>query len=218
MNTVLVQPKILIAMLELAGKNDIRFYLNSVFLEIRPAFINYVATNGANKLGVYHDDAYKDINPDAVTADLIIPHHAIETIKKWKTKEFTIVLQFDGRDCTFKSSAGATLGVKVEEGRYPAFRRVIPHGPASGQGAQFQPILLHAFERFAKVVLDVDFPYVHVEHDGPTNGARVSLTLPNFIGVVMPMRAPKDFAPRTGGFLAKPAEVTSIEDDIAELV
>ena len=50
MNTVLVQPKILIAMLELAGKNDIRFYLNSVFLEIRPAFINYVATDGA-KLG-----------------------------------------------------------------------------------------------------------------------------------------------------------------------
>jgi hypothetical protein len=115
MNTI---PSALIAgMLPCAGKNDIRHYINGVFIEPRNGKAIAVSTDG-NMLCVAHTALYWNL--DAI----IIPRDVCEQLAKMKGD---IVFSSVGEGRHFKATCGSsTIGFTAIDGNFPKWRDVVP--------------------------------------------------------------------------------------------
>ncbi|MFY1875584.1 hypothetical protein ACOTF3_04305 [Achromobacter xylosoxidans] len=175
------------------ARNDIRYYLNGVYVEATPTETIIAATDGHRLLALH---AYAE-NEVQEAATLIIPGEVVKRIVDGSLKtvrqvsltqasddKWTVPLHQWGVDLTFRSV----------EGIFPDWRKVIP-AKASGQHANINPEYLAAFQaaaydlcgkpgRRARVPTGIE-----VRPNG-TGGALVfapsSHTI-GFIGVVMPL-------------------------------
>lgn len=161
------------ALLNLAGKADIRKWVNGVWIDQQGPHMLVWATNGTS-LGVLRTE-----EPSTDTGDVFLPRHILEVCKSF-TVQATVKKHDDGRRSI---SCMGTTHYWQDEGFTPIeWRRVIPVGHLDGQQRQVNVDLLPPFSKVREVLRG------RKNGDGP-DGILVELDdVPTFVGVVMPLR------------------------------
>lgn len=176
----------LIAALCTAGKDDIRYYLNGVFVEASNMETRLTSTNG-HIVSTQRADA-KDENEVDGVVQMIIPRAALEKIKNHKVLR-TVELNDEGGAWGIVDFDARTEFVPVD-GKYPEYRRVIP-ATFSGEAAQFNPNYIALFAKAAKALgaMNGDAPRLAISHNGRTGNALVSIGRDDeYIGVIAPCK------------------------------
>lgn len=197
-----VQQSTLDAMLQLAGKKDIRYYLNGVYIEFDATTTRAVGCDG-HKLGIYQAAA-----PDnRGNGSIIIPRDVIENLpKKAGILTFSQVTETHWAIDT----GAATIKFVPCDAKYPDFRRVvhpIQTAGTSGVAAGFNLEYFNQFEKCGNLLAGTKLRVgnrLRLHHNG--DGAALVLLncVEGFAGVVMPMR---DSVGSSGALF--PAELTS---------
>ena len=178
MKAILIPVNVLKAMSLLASKKDVRYYLNGVCVESNSQHTRIVATDG-HILGVYqttetaHDDkAFSIIIPNEIIAKLDKKDNFLSTNEhdNWV---------IDG------------IAFTPIDGKFPDYQRVLPRGEMTNEVAQFNPDFITRFQKVGKLLANNAVPTI--AHNG-TGSALVDIGLPNFVGVMMPMRTEKPLA------------------------
>jgi DNA polymerase-3 subunit beta len=190
------------AMLLLAGKKDIRYYLNGLNIEWNSEITRVIACDG-HKLGIYQAAAPDNRGAGSIT----IPRDAIESLPKKCS-----VLTFSQITETHWQIDTGTAIIKFVpcESKYPDFRRVvhpIQTAGTSGVAAGFNLEYLNQFEKCGNLLAGSKLRVgnrLHLHHNG--DGAALVLLncVDGFAGVVMPLR---DSIGSTGALF--PAELVS---------
>ena len=190
------------AMLLLAGKKDIRYYLNGLNIEWNSEITRVIATDG-HKLGIWQAQAYENIGAGSIT----IPRDVIENLpKKCFTLTFTQISETHWQIDT----GAATIKFAPCDSKYPDFRRVvhsIQTAGTSGVAAGFNLDYLNQFEKCGNLLAGSKLRVgnrLRLHHNGD-NAALVLLNcVDGFAGVVMPLR---DSVGSTGALF--PLELTT---------
>jgi len=201
-NQFTINQNALDALLLIAGKKDIRHYLNGVYIEFDATTTRVIGCDG-HKLGIYQ--VASENNSGA--GSLIIPRETIEKLPK-KIGVLTFN-QADGN--RWRITAGNFVVVfEACDAKYPDFRRVV-HGlqtaGTSGVAAGFNLNYLNAFEKCGNILAGSKLRVgnrLRLHHNG--DGAALVLLncVDGFAGVVMPLR---DSIGGAGALF--PAELTS---------
>jgi len=167
------------ALLTVAAKNDIRYYVNAICVDVRESDVTLVATDGTILLAV----PVAPIEPMPAGQWILDRSHA-ELIKG---KECMIIVE-EGKIKI--SGKDGLLPFPPVDAKFPDWRSVMPQ-QSSGEAAQFNPELVARIGK-AFDLLDAEFPTIH--HNGK-NGARVSSDC-EALGIIMPMtRCNREFLP-----------------------
>jgi DNA polymerase-3 subunit beta len=185
-NQFFIQQSTLEAMLTLAGKKDIRYYLNGLYIEYSPEITRVVACDG-HKLGIYQAAA-----PDNTgCGSIIIPRDVIENLPKGNK---TFILGFTKLETSSQwqiTTGAASINFAPCEGTYPDFRRVVNKTGTTGEAAGFNLDYLNAFEKCGSLLAGSKIKTgcrIRIHYNG-TSGAMITLNgVDNFAGVVMPLR------------------------------
>jgi DNA polymerase-3 subunit beta len=171
------------AMLVLAAKKDIRYYLNGLHIEYSPEFTRVVACDG-HKLGIFQAAA-ENIGMGALT----IPREVIEGLPKK-----CHILTFSQIDANLWQIDTGSAVIKFApcDSKYPDFRRVVNQADkTSGEAAGFNLTYLNEFEKAGNLLAGSKLKVgnrVRIHHNGQ-NGALITLNcVDNFAGVLMPLR------------------------------
>lgn len=173
------------ALLLIAGKKDIRHYLNGIYVEFDEKTTRIVGCDG-HKLGVYQTAA-----ENTGAGFLIIPRETIEKLpKKVGVLTFT---QADGNRWRITANNFVVVFEKYDA-KYPDFRRVV-HGlqtaGTTGVAAGFNLNYLNEFEKCGNLLAGSKLRVgnrLRLHHNGD-NAALVLLNcVDGFAGVVMPLR------------------------------
>lgn len=172
---IVIRKNVLQAMAHLASKKDIRYYLQGVCVIATEEHIRYVATDG-HVLGLYQQDYAED--EEKALGSIIIP---CEVIAKLVKNVDLILDQINGNWVV-----GTQLFTPIDA-KFPDYQRVLPRTEMSGEVAQFNPDFLVRFGKVQKTLLGVKPSVPVISHNGGS-ASLVDIGLPNFIGVMMPMR------------------------------
>jgi DNA polymerase-3 subunit beta len=185
--TSTINLRILAAAVAFASKDEARYYLNGVCLEIDARSVTYIATDG-HRMIAYRDEKMDSDSPDnLLIGKFIIPTahckpHKMEKDETGEAKIFgngRLTIAYDFCDVTF-------LPI---DGIYPDWRKTVPAGKASGALAQFNLDYLAAFKKFA---VAVDLPNPFVAHNGVEAPAVVWFpSRDNVVGIIMPTKMPE---------------------------
>jgi DNA polymerase-3 subunit beta len=202
MNQFHINQSTLDAMLLIAAKKDIRYYLNGVYIEFNDQISRAVGCDG-HKLGIYQNAA-----PDnRGNGSIIIPRNVIENLpKKCGILTFS---KFD--DVLWQIDTGnATIKFAPCDAKYPDFRRVV-HGiqtaGTSGIAAGYNLNYLNDFEKCGNILAGSKLRMgnrLNLHHNGDAAGLVLLNCVDGFAGVVMPIR---DSIGSTGALF--PLELTS---------
>ena len=182
-NIFYIKQSTLDAMLILAAKKDIRYYLNGLHIEYSPEFTRVVACDG-HKLGIFQAAA-ENIGMGALT----IPREVIEGLpKKCHILTFS---QIDANLWQIDTGA-AVIKFAPCDSKYPDFRRVVNQADkTSGEAAGFNLTYLNEFEKAGNLLAGSKLKVgnrVRIHHNGQ-NGAMITLNgVQDFAGVLMPLR------------------------------
>lgn len=194
----------------IAPKNEIRFYLVGVLLEITDAGRFYASTDGHKMVVIREARQETDDN-----GQWIIPRDVILSIKLSKrpvidTAEFN---QESGKASITYCGTETRFG--LVDGKFPDWRRVIPT-KVSGEVAQFNPDYLVAIRDCAAATVGVGkYSGLSLLHNG-NSASLYQADSHDFIGVIMPLRinkadvyspAPTDLHVNWG--LSKPLEAVA---------
>ena len=179
---------ILKALLIVAPKEDIRYYLNGVLVDVRAQDVTLVSTNGAVLLAVPYSD---NIECDRLIGQWIIPREALEAVKPCKVgrSSLPITIEIKAPD-TITITGATTTTTKPIDGRYPDWRRAVP-GSASLEVAQFDPALIATFGD-VRSLLGGSEEFKPVIHHNGRDAALVSGLGRDALGVIMPLRVNTD--------------------------
>lgn len=173
-------------MLLIAGKKDIRYYLNGLCVEYSSEITRVIACDG-HKLGIYQAAA-----PDNRGAgSIIIPRDVIESLPKKAG-----ILTFSQITETFWSidTGVATIKFVPCDAKYPDFRRVvhpIQAAGTSGAAAGFNLEYLNQFEKCGNLLAGSKLRVgnrLRLHHNGDAAALVLLNCVDGFAGVVMPMR------------------------------
>lgn len=174
MQTITVPVKHLAAALHCAGKKDIRYYLNSVFLDAKAGCI--VATDGTC--------AYIS-QPGLLvgcTEDVNMPREFVEDVVKASAKLEYVVITVDNG----KLFTDFRIG-KVVDGVFPPWRRLYPVA-LSGEPAQFDKDLLARIAKANKALGAKSGGSMYEMFYNGMSGAVAVLTMEQAHVVLMPFR------------------------------
>jgi DNA polymerase-3 subunit beta len=202
MNQFHIKQSTLDAMLLIAAKKDIRYYLNGVYIEFNNQISRAVGCDG-HKLGIYQNAA-----PDnRGNGSIIVPREVIENLpKKCDILTFSQI-----SDTHWEINTGnATIKFAPCDAKYPDFRRVV-HGiqtaGTSGQAAGFNLDYLNQFEKCGNLLAGSKLRMgnrLRLHHNGDAAALVLLNCVDGFAGVVMPLR---DSIGSTGALF--PLELTS---------
>jgi DNA polymerase-3 subunit beta len=183
-NQFFIKQSTLDAMLLLAGKKDIRYYLNGLYIEYAPAFTRVVGCDG-HKLGIYQAAAPDNRGFGSIT----IPREVIEKLPK-KCDVIQFVQLDDGGQ--WQITADSTL-IKFApcDSKYPDFRRVVNLAATSGEAAGFNLTYLNEFEKCGNLLAGSKIKTgcrIRLHHNGQNGAMIVFNGVENFAGVLMPLR------------------------------
>lgn len=185
---ITIQTNYLRALMAVAPKKDVRYYLNGVRIETGEFGAIGVATDGHIMVVIRLDE---EPRPESV---VFAPN--VWKLTGIKDAEVTLtysppVGESDAR-CTLDYSGGQLVAA-VQEGRFPDWRRVAPQS-VSLVSAAIDSTLIARLDTVAKML--AKHAAAIVSHNGPENPALVSFTrYDNVFGVVMPMRHEQLTAP-----------------------
>ena len=195
MNEFTTTTNILRAHLMVAPKNDVRFYLAGIYVDMRgnkgtdPAL---VSTDG-HRLLVTRITEFFNGN----RGSLCIIHRAlIEAVIKISTskKGVDVLVQIDDKKNLVSLTAnGMTFSKELVDGRYPDYRKVIP-SETSGETSVLNENYRGDAMKICQL-LGYDKPYLSV-HENGTSAARIEINK-NTIFLVMPTRPESGYDPRT---------------------
>jgi len=171
------------ALLPLAAENDLRRYLNGVYIDFQLDKTVYVATNG-HVLGMYTEAVQ---NKHAF--NVIVPRDVVKQLKpktgiaKWGK------LIYDREANTgriLNPANNQDLGFTPLAGTYPDYQRTIPE-KTSGEAGQFNAEYIYAFVQVNKA-LGARYPgMVKIDHNGE-GAALIHFSDAAFTGILMPCR------------------------------
>lgn len=169
------------ALMAVAAKKDIRYYLNGAHIETGAFGAIGVATDGHIMLVIRLDESPR---PDGVA---FVP-------QGWKLnaiKDHSVTITNSGDAetgeyvCTLEHSGG-NLRADFSQGRFPDWRRVVPREVSLQCGA-FDSALIARFDAVAKILNKTSSAIVC--HNGLSDPALVTFThCENIFGVIMPVR------------------------------
>jgi len=190
MTTIIhIQQSTLDAMLLIAAKNDIRYYLNGVYLEWDHERTRAVGCDG-HKLAVH----YQFFQDNQGAGSIIIPRDVIERLPKRPKNDAIVSITCTGLEDSKRwaiVAGGVTINFTPYDDKYPDWRRVTHGIKTSGEAAGFNLDYLMSFEKAGTILgggkLRVG-SRVRVHHNG-RDGAIVTLDgIEGFAGVVMPLK------------------------------
>jgi len=194
------------AMLLIAGKKDIRYYLNGVYIEFNETTTRAVGCDG-HKLGIYQSAAPDNRGAGSIT----IPRDIIENLPKGNAKRPLVLTFSQISDTHWQIDTGnATIKFAPLDAKYPDFRRVV-HGlqtaGTSGAAAGFNLEYLNQFEKCGNILAGSKLRVgnrLRLHHNGDAAALVLLNCVDGFAGVVMPMR---DSVGSTGALF--PLELTA---------
>jgi DNA polymerase-3 subunit beta len=168
----------------LAGKSDIRYYLNGVNVEFNETTTRLVATNG-HILGI-ENLTQNLVNTGA--GSLIIPSDIIKALKPvGKNFDIVQIKQIDAGHWEI-DNYGTKITFSSIEGKFPDYARVVSGAKTTGQSAQYNADYLATFLKAAKLLTGAKTPDIEIMQNGHS-AALVNITgLASFIGVIMPTK------------------------------
>jgi len=175
--------RVLAALVPFASKDDTRYYLQGVCVEIDERGATYAATDGRTFVA-YRDDLDPDADDNHLLGVFIIPAPQCKLLKLSKDD--------DGRAKMF-GAARLTLAYNFVDvtfapidGVYPDWRKMLPQGRPSGEIGQFNPSFLAELAKFSKA-LDLGLPIIAHNGERPT---RIWFPVhEHVVAVLMPFRA-----------------------------
>ena len=178
------------------GIEDIRYYLNGLYLEAGAHGARLVGCDG-------HQLAVAKLDGEYPEASIILPNSLVAAIKSKSKGPQVVTLDFNQgiqkyrkngeflpRDITL-TFAEITTTAKELDGKFPDYRRVVP-SEVDGTTAQFDPRLINRIEKACSTLGYKSFTGIAY------NGDRSALSVidENFVVVTMPLRAePKNASP-----------------------
>ena len=122
-------------MLAFAGRQDIRFYLNSLLVETTETSAILVASDGHTLAA--HRVAADDVEDHQPGLQVIVPRASLESVKPRRTgRAQTVSIEVGAEAITVTGETTATT-VPVD-GKFPNWRRVLP-ATVSGEPGQVNP-------------------------------------------------------------------------------
>lgn len=207
------------AALVLAAKQNIRYYLNGVLVELHPERAYIVGCDG-HRLGVFRDvDGDRNDELAAMPGqcvEFIIPRDMLEKLKAARRSSLPVVLctyDTETRDVSIAAD-GATMTAQAVEGKFPDWRRVLPAAATKpehvGRAGQFNLDYLASFAKVADY-LGAAHPETApvIWHQGQDAAAISIPGYPDFRGVIMGLRTSAGEAagrPEVAEWSARPAD------------
>lgn len=182
-----IQSDIIKALLAVAPKKDIRYYLNGVCFDFSGDTPVAVATNGHILLAVpfsLPNDA-----PNNWYGQYIVPREFLDGLKpSFKGAPYRLAIT---DYLVVASDSNSSISAKLIDGKYPDWRRVVPT-TTSNHVSQFDPEYIGTFSKVDKFLGGKGTPTILHNGSGKPdaagdNAARVVLTQ-GAVGVLMPMR------------------------------
>ena len=183
------QAKQIRAAIYTSAVSDIRYYLNGICLEATEERTITVGCDGK----ILSVMTFTPDTPNSIIT-LIVP---LDIVKHLTKKHDVVTFTGDDKnnwkmETTDKNCNRISINFNGIEGKYPEWRRVVPSETKIKETepamAQFRAENLLAMEKCAKIL---GGGFIHLEQRG-CDAARASMTdYPDFVGVVMPVRAEK---------------------------
>jgi DNA polymerase-3 subunit beta len=170
------------------GVEDIRYYLNGLYLE--------TGSNGARLIGCDgHQLAVAKLEGEYPESSIIIPGILVAAVKSKAKGPQHVMLEFNEGHQQFNKGAfvarditltfgDITTTAKELDGKYPDYRRVVPK-EVDGTTAQFDPKFISRIDR-ACSILGYKF-FVGIAYNGNSSG--LSVINDGFLVVTMPFKA-----------------------------
>lgn len=170
------------AALVFSAEKDVRYYLMGVHVEVHDAKHFIVATDGSTLCAIVgQDDECKG------SAVFTIPSGVLKAIKA--SIYPTVAVAFDpNTEMVTVKDIETVHTVKAVEGRFPDWRRVIPSAPTPGEQVVVNPALFSKAGAAAKALGKK--PEAVWTHYASSAAVVQVQGAPEFVGVVMGMRAP----------------------------
>ena len=171
------------ALLITAAKKDIRYYLNGVLFERRNGMATLVSTDGHRATAI---SLGSNAGPDV---QFIVP---TDVLRACKGKNDVVVTFDDQTKMVTVAILNGTFYANEINGTFPDYRRVInwPHGEFTGNPA-VNPDYLADCKKQAMLMAGQKSPAPNFITFGENNNVLVDIGVPEFIGVVMPVRKDK---------------------------
>lgn len=197
---ITISTDIFAAALLFRGINDIRYYLNGLYLE--------TGANGARLVGCDgHQLAVARLEGCYPESSIILPGCLITAVKSKTKAQQNVVLEFKEGGQQFEDQENAkgvfvprditlTLGdttttAKELDGKFPDYRRVVP-SEVDGTPAQFDPRLINRIDKACSILGYKSF--VGIAYNGNSSG--LSVIDDGFVVVTMPFKAdPRNASP-----------------------
>ena len=172
------------ALLLLAPKSDIRYYLCGVFVEFNQTTTRLVATCG-HKMGLLNHPS----EDNQGSGSLIIPRDVIENLPKAGKTDAILIFTKEEKTGYWKLDNYGTQTIFGQiDGRFPDYRRVCDF-KTSGEAASFNYEYMVQFLKVQHALGGSKTCTVNLYQNG-TSGALVTLAgVDNFAGVIMPIRS-----------------------------
>lgn len=183
---VFVDAGYLKALLRIAPKQDIRYYLCGVFIEATTTHTTMVATDG-HRLLVLRKRVENAIEK---SIKFILAREIVENIVRFNLKTMTsIELWQEDKNkwstCLTKMNC-STIQFGVIEAEYPDYRRVIPE-KVSGEAGCFNADYLSDFKKIASDIGNLGQPTL-LQNGGDRCAVVLFGSNPDCFGIVMPMK------------------------------
>lgn len=176
-------------LVELAGKKDIRYYLNGVRVEFRHDLTRLIACEG-HILGLLNIKA-----ENQGLGALTIPREFIENLPKASKKSDPLItISQNTENPTFWHCEYDNIKTSFYEieGKYPDYTRVLQPIKTSGKPSQFNDQFISAFKKcgLALTFLHKDNFFPEIIHNDNSSALVELPTLQGqFVGVIMPLKS-----------------------------
>lgn len=188
--TSIINLRILGAAVAFASKDEKRYYLNGVCLEVDARGVTYIATDGHRMIAYRDDMEDAESTNNLLIGTFIIPTvhckpHKLDKDDDGLAKIFgagRLTIAHDYCDVTFLPIDGV----------YPDWRKTVPAIQVSGSVGQFNLNYLAAFTKFGNAV---GLPPPFVAHNGPEAPAIVWYPgHADVLGIIMPVKLTNELA------------------------
>ena len=188
MTSITIPTKILAAAVSMAAKKDVRYYLNTVLIELAKDGTTFVVSSDGHALFAARLPHQHTEQPRT----LMIPRDVAEAAAKTRADYVTLHIADTGTDHSLTTGA-VEHEFTQGDGRFPDWRSVIPAGDPTGAGAHLDARLSYA------AAMAVDLAEGHPKKmqgwsgrwdwRGPDNAAVYVGASGENIAVVMPIRS-----------------------------
>ncbi len=180
---ITINPNELLAVALMAGKNDLRQYLNGVNVEVKDKNALIVASNGHNLAALILGGC------DCDDISFIIPMDLIKNIKKsTKSDNKLVFLSFDPETSIINlKQSSQTFMAQALSGNYPNWKQVIPAPFVPGFNF-YQMHLMAVFEKAGKLLAGKPVFYQNGE-DQVAGVVEIKLSDDRvYMGLIMPFK------------------------------